>query len=71
MPMNFNSDRDDEWYIRRSTGPRRERPAACPECGEDVPDRPFFGDVTCGRTECRDAHARRRPDAWLAQRGTR
>jgi len=48
---------DDDGY--RATGPRREPPAVCPICGEDVPDRPFFGDRTCGEARCRDAAVRR------------
>lgn len=48
-------DRDDS-YINRSTGPRREPPAVCYTCGDDVPDTPRFGtEATC------DDCARRAP----------
>lgn len=54
------------------SGPRREPPAVCYECGEDVPDAPFFGDRTCGAAECRDRAAQRRPVApWLTGVWTR
>jgi hypothetical protein len=46
---------DGDGTISRQTVARREPPAVCPVCGADVPDRPFFGDVTCGARSCREA----------------
>ncbi len=71
--MSLNSHlapEDEPRYIERATGPRAE-PATCPECGEDVRYPSLFGDPTCGEAECRDRHAARRPDPWLAQKETR
>jgi hypothetical protein len=60
MPMNHHAAPEDEdRYIQRSTGPRRSEPAACYVCGLDMPPGPTFGDVTCGKPECREAAARR------------
>jgi hypothetical protein len=64
----MNSERDldaiqtwehDSGYAGRATGQRRERPGVCQVCGDDMPDRPWFGDSTCGRNECRDQAVRR------------
>lgn len=55
-----------------TTGPRREPPGLCRECGEPAPDAPFFGDRTCGAPRCRDRAAERQPvSMWLAGKETR
>lgn len=43
----------------QSYGRRREPAAVCYECGCDVADRPNFGDLTCGKPECRERAASR------------
>ena len=47
-------------YVSPSTGPRREMPARCYCCGEDIEDRSvlFDGHEFCGR-ECMDTWVRR------------
>ena len=52
-------DRDDnEGFVPR--GPRREPPAICYICGDDVPSGPRFGlEACCDRPECREAMVRR------------
>lgn len=59
-------EHDDEPAIR-STGPRREAPGLCPECGEDV-THPSQFDPTCGEADCRERWVLRRGpiNRWLA-----
>ncbi len=57
MPMNSHLPPEDEPRFP-STGPKREAPAVCYVCGREI-DEPRFGDVTCGRSECREAMVRR------------
>ena len=54
MPMNCNADTRDG-FIVRATGSRRELPAICYRCGEDVPETTRFGNEAicfeCSRLE--------------------
>lgn len=58
--FSFPTLRQDDEQPRRSTGPRRDAPAVCYICGDDVPPGPRFGlEACCDRSECRDAMVRR------------
>lgn len=64
MPTERDVDAIQTWehesgYIGRATGPRREPPTACYECGDDA-DEPVYFDAHffCSRA-CLDAWVRR------------
>ncbi len=54
-------------YVYRSTGPRREPPAVCYRCGEDVPETPRFGNEAI----CDACQRGGRVEPWLCERETR
>lgn len=50
----------DRERVLAPTGQRREPPAVCYICGDDVPHGPRFGlEACCDRPECREAMVRR------------